>query len=321
MPVTTSGAIRPLRRHLVRRVPRRADLEARTPMVLTERDREILHAIHIHGFLTTDLIGLAFFPPAPGGRSTPSSRCYERVDQLFRWDFVERVELPVARTAGGRRPYLYALGQRGLPVVSPLLAPGEPPAQRRRLDRLVELFVDHELTVARLWANLAALLRSRGIRWSWESERQIRRHRMRVQDTASRWKLAVLPDGYFRVDYPDSDVQCGLVEVDMGTLTLARFRRKVRAIEIAREAGVFGWRWGHDDVDVAVVTHSAARLRNLQAAARAEVPEWRQRQYLFATLDALEPARFGGRHWLPLEEDAQPERLLYDAAYPDEGAT
>jgi hypothetical protein len=38
--------------------------------------------------------------------------------------------------------------------------------------------------------------------------------------------LPFLPDAYFEVTYPNGDVQCALVEVDTGTLTLRRFARK-----------------------------------------------------------------------------------------------
>ena len=44
-----------------------------------------------------------------------------------------------------------------------------------------------------------------------------------------RYWLPVVPDGYFEVAYPNGNVQAALVEIDMGTLTLRRFRCKVQA--------------------------------------------------------------------------------------------
>jgi DNA-binding MarR family transcriptional regulator len=143
----TQAIAHPLRRHMVRRIPTRDDLARRTPIVLTQRDKQILKAIHTHGFLTTALIELVFFPPPPAGRTSTCTRMYTRLDRLWRWGYVDRIELPVARVLGGRRPYLYALGERGVPVVTALLPPGAPPVHRRRLDRMVDVFVDHELLI------------------------------------------------------------------------------------------------------------------------------------------------------------------------------
>jgi hypothetical protein len=92
-------------------------------VVLTERDRQLLVAVHQHGFLTTDLVELAFFPPSNGSRSSASSKAYERVRDLWLWGYLERVELPVARVLGGRRPFLYSLGLQGVPTSRHALAP------------------------------------------------------------------------------------------------------------------------------------------------------------------------------------------------------
>jgi hypothetical protein len=313
--ILTDKAIQPLRRHLVRLRPTGADLARRHPIVLTPRDKEILAAVHMHGFLTTQLVELAFFPPPPRGRVSACTRAYARLDGLWRWEYLERLERPVSRHLGGRLPYLYALGRRGVPVVSTMLPADARPVQLRRLDRKVELFVDHQLTVATLWANLRAVLGRSGLRWTWVPEPELRRRRLHVRPPDSRWKLPVLPDGCFRVDYPDGAVQCCLVEVDLGTLTLARFRKKLRAFELARSTNLFRWLWDEDDFEVAVLTHSAGRLRSLQQAAREEVPpEW-WGHYLFATVDALPAADVAGAHWFSLEPEAEPERLLYDDAY------
>jgi len=53
------------------------------PIVITERDCQVLLAVHLHGLLTTDLIELAFFPPRNGSRSWSSSKAYERLRDLW----------------------------------------------------------------------------------------------------------------------------------------------------------------------------------------------------------------------------------------------
>jgi hypothetical protein len=299
---------------LFRTSPTKAQLVKRTPIVLTDRDEDILTAIHTHGFLTTELIELAFFPGPERGRRSPSSRAYARLQQLWRWGYVERVELPVARSAGGRRPYLYALGRRGEPVVAGRLGEGVAPARRRRLDRLSGLFVDHDLQIAAFWANLVALLRPmRATLGRWLPERDLRARTMRVQDPRTgRW-LPVLPDAAYEVVYADGFVQGCLLEVDMGTLTLRRFRRKLRAFELSLAQGLVVQDW-EDDFEVVVLTHSRGRLQELWRAAREEVAPERWGDYSFGTFDLLAPRWFGEAEWVTANNDLVP--LLYDDAPP-----
>jgi hypothetical protein len=191
----SSPHIQELRGHYVRRRPSEPDRASRTPIVLTERDRRILAAVHVQGFLTTELVELAFFPPSGNTRSSPSSRAYERLRELWLWHYLERVELPVARVLGGRRPFLYTLGQPGVPLVEQRIGTTTLPVQPRRLDRLDHVFVDHDLQATAFWVNLAAQLRTftpRVRRWTWLGERELRARRMRVREPRARF-LAALP--------------------------------------------------------------------------------------------------------------------------------
>jgi hypothetical protein len=295
-------------------LPTNAQLATRTPIVLTDRDGDILTAIHTHGFLTTELIELASFPGPEHGRRSPSSRAYARLGQLWSWGYVERVELPLARSGGGRRPYLYALGRRGEPLVARRLGEGVAPARRRRLDRLSGLFVDHDLRIAAFWTHLVALLRPMRARLGrWLPERDLRARTMRVQDPQTdRW-LPVLPDAAFEVTYADGFVQGCLLEVDMGTLTLRRFRRKLRAFELSLAQGLAALDW-EDDFEVVVLTHARGRLQELWRAAREEVASERWGDYAFGTFDLLEPQWFGEAEWVTASNELVP--LLYDDEFP-----
>src|SRR5579859_4766282 len=157
----SSAHVQELRGHYVRRLPTAEVISTRSLIVLSDRDRELLVAVHQHGFLTTDLVELALFPPRCGPRSSASSKAYERLRELWLWGYLERVELPIARVLGGRRPFLYALGRAGVPYVETRLGSWTLPVQPRRLDRLDHVFVDHDLKAAALWANLRAQLRER----------------------------------------------------------------------------------------------------------------------------------------------------------------
>jgi hypothetical protein len=197
----SAASIQELRGHYVRRLPTPAEISTRSPIVLTARDIELLVAVHQHGFLTTDLIELALFPPHDGSRSWASSRAYERVRELWLWGYLERVELPVARVLGGRRPFLYALGRPGVPYVETRIGTAALPVQPRRLDRLDHVFVDHDLQAGALWANLRAQLRQRrGCRLLWVGERELRARRMRVR--LGEFWAPFLPDAYFEVRTP-----------------------------------------------------------------------------------------------------------------------
>src|SRR5919202_122136 len=166
----SSPSVQELRGHYVRRLPSAEEISTRQPIVLTERDQQILVAVHRHGFMTTDLVELAFYPPRDGSRSSASSKAYERLRELWLWGYLERIELPVARVLGGRRPFLYALGQQAVPVVRQRVGTTTLPVQPRRLDRLDHVFIDHDLKAAALWANLRAeMRRRRGCKWLWDS--------------------------------------------------------------------------------------------------------------------------------------------------------
>jgi Replication-relaxation len=303
---STSAGVRrgqALRGHLVRRLPTRTELSARTTIALTERDRLVLAAVHSHGFLTTERIELAFFPAVQGTRASPSSQAYDRLRQLWLWEYLERVELPVARVLGGRRPFLYALGRQGASVVQACLPDDRPAVRPRRLDRLDRMFVEHDLRAAALWANLRAWQRTQAARSVRSivrtAERSLRARRLRVRDPdrPHRW-LPVLPDAAFEVRYADGGIQHVLVEIDMGTLSLERFRRKLRAFEACVEDGVFARHFQRPDFEVAILVPSRPRLVHLWRATRHEVSHDGAGAYLFATFDVLQPSRFPRAEWV-----------------------
>ena len=289
-----------LRRHIVRCSPTQHELADRTPLVLTTRDHQLLAAVFSHGLLDMQTIELAFFPPGPNGRTSSCSAGYDRVRQLWLWGFLDRVELPVAPRLGGRRPYLYALGWRGISAVAASNGNGTRVVQRRRLDRMDDLFVDHDLKAALFWANLMDLLRDSQVTdWTWTSERDIRAEKRRVYDPESEKKLRVLPDAEFKIRYPGGRLQWGLVEIDLGTLTLARFRQKMRAFDLfARDIR----NGSGEDADavfhVFVVTHSEARREQLRQATYREIEHGRYADFFFDTFDVLDPEEFDEGNWL-----------------------
>jgi Replication-relaxation len=119
------------------------------------------------------------------------------------------------------------------------------------------MFIEHDLITTRFWANLKAVMdRNQQVDWRWIPERDFRALRARVKDPKGRFWLPFLPDAMFDARYPDDTHQCSILEVDMGTLTLSRFRRKVRGFEAYLDDGAFEQRFDHDNPDVLVLTQS-----------------------------------------------------------------
>jgi hypothetical protein len=293
-----------------------------------------------HGVLTADLLELAFLRGWTPEREGPSTSCYVRLRRLWLWGYLDRLERPAARAAGGSRPALWALGRRGASTLASrnLGRDGSLPG-RLRLDRLRGRALGHDLVAAACWAHLRVLLRTAPISgWRWVAERELRALGLAVSDPRTGWRLPFLPDGYAEIRYaprpgqdrraatgqrsggnpglaaagaPGGAVQCVVVEVDMGTLPLARFRRKARAFELALRQGVFARAFRQPEFEVLVLARDVTRLERLRDAARREVAQERWPWWSFGTLGVLEPARFGRYAWLTLEGTRTP--LQYDS--------
>lgn len=285
---------RPLNASLVVRRPTPAELAHRRPLTLTHRDQAILTITHVFGFLTTDLIELAYFPPDHPHRAAPSTCAYDRLRQLWLWGYLERVELPQARSVGGRLPYLYSLGRQGVPIIQEQVSE---PVHARRIDRLDALFVDHNLKAAALWANLHRLGCDQPVRQiarvsAW-GERQLRAWRLASLTTyphRRRWPF--LPDGMLKLQYRDGRTQLIAVEIDAGTLTTTRFRRKIECFERYVSVGGIRQTFGAEHLDVWILAPTATRLQHLLKVIGQVVSTGRRDAYFLTTFATLDPPRF-----------------------------
>jgi hypothetical protein len=319
MPKTRAGP-QPLRGGMVRWLPSTDELAQRAPVELTDRDDAILRAAALHGALSTEQIELAFFPAPAAGRASPCTRLYDRLRLLWLWSYLERVERPVSRALGGRRSFLYLLGRAAPPALASR-QPDAPAVACRRLDRLDPTFLEHDLKAATLWANIERVRRqgAAGVRpfrrLRWVPERELRARKARVRDPLTGRAIPWLPDGLFAVRYADNALQVALVEVDMGTVSLSRFRRKLRAFEAYRDEGLLLRHWGYDEAEVLVLAHSPRRLHSLWGAAREAVAEGWWGSYFFATFDALDPTGFVRARWRCLDQDPEDSENDYKALY------
>lgn len=289
--------------HLRRRVPTATDLVRRLPLAITERDTAMLTGIALHGYLTVELVQVAFFPATDHRLTTQCTHAHERLRQLWLWGYLDRIEVPVPRGFAGRKPGLYSLTSFGLRYVRQQPASTEVRPFRPRTDRRNPLFVPHDLEVAALWANLQPLRASGQITGCrWVPERLLRGRKLRVQEGETGKWLPVVPDAYVELTYPDGAVQCCMVEIDRGTHTLDAFVRKMRAFEAYWAAGRFTRHWQRPAFEVLVLTQTEERLKNLWAASRAVIPPDAWSWYSFTTFSCLRPGAFSGPVWRTLED-------------------
>ena len=294
------------------RRPTATELARRVQFAITDRDQDMLAGVATHGFLTVELLSLAFYPLQAGPLAV-SARAYWRIRQLWLWGFLERVELPVPRGFKGSKPSLYMLGSQGRPFADRRLEPGVS-AIVRRVERLNAASVPHNLVTAALWANLmAALHGTNGTVSRWIPERVLRGKKIVLRDPDNNYRLSVLPDAYFVLSYDaGADVQPCFLEVDMGTLTRERFRRKLRAFQFYEAWGLFKQHWQQEEMHVLVIVPSTARRDELFAVARETLHTTWWQWFAFLTVDALDPERFDREPWLWLDGDCS--RLLLTPA-------
>ena len=286
---------------LVRRLPTEHELAHRTSCSLTSRDLAILTAAGVQSLLTAELVGLAFFPPDQADPRYASSRVYARLQRCWLWGYLDRYVLPAPRGTVGGVPDLFALGREGVRLVTRRVRPAVPPAETRPEDLDVR-FVQHELTVAAVWAHMQALVRTGRLRaCRWTPERVWRAANVYVPDPLGSGPLRVLPDGSAELEDAGGTVRCCAVEIDRGTLSPERFARKLRAWE-----GYVGAQparaHGRAEASFVVLCETRDDLNERWKAARQTVPEASWRRYLFGTTNLLAPGRFDAdQAWLSLD--------------------
>lgn len=260
---------------------RRRDRRAETPkrMQLTERDIAIVEGVHRFRVLRQDQIQQLYFGPRN------KSGAQRRLERLYDHGFLERRFLPVMV---GRSPTLYVLDRRGAELLR----------AERGYDKLVWYgsskqlrtdFLEHTLAINDVLVAVTLACRQLGYEletWHTESQLKARIDRVTVYTASGRREsVPVVPDSFFTViahgrRYPF------FLELDRGTMTLARFKIKVQGYTAYYRSGAYQERYGLRSMRVLTVTLGEERLAHLKAATEgAGGREW----FWFALLGELRP--------------------------------
>lgn len=239
------------------RVPRNRRVEEYQRMVLTERDREIVAAVYENRFLRRDQIERLFF--------TTTAACNARLVKLYQHRLLDRLYLPVEI---GSSQAVYALDKGGAELLAGKLhVPPSSLGWRRKHNRVEFFFLEHTVGVAELNVAMQVALQKRSDVKLLFFKREGFLQRERVQDPDD-WEetLPVAPDAFFGLEQPQGR-SFFFVEVDMGTESLKRIRRKLAAYQEYWRSGAYQERYGFRNFRVLVIAEGADRLANLVSTA------------------------------------------------------
>lgn len=282
------------------------------PMQLTNRDLSLLAHVARHRCLSS-----AHLAALDGGSPQNVLRAL-RV--LFDHAYLDR---PAAQLVSipteGPRPFVYALGKKGAQALRDFGYQID-----ARLDwteknkRAGAKFIAHTLEIADFMVGLELACRAHGeiklireeeiiaaapertrlarepLRWEAESVEQGRREL---------W--SVVPDGAFGLSFPDGTAAYFLLELDRGTIPIARNGTDHRSIRRKLKTYYDGWRaqrhveqFGIKQMRVLTVTSSQERVHNMVSAVRSITDGRGSNFFLFGDREALQVASPLDARWI-----------------------
>jgi DNA-binding Lrp family transcriptional regulator len=254
------------------RLPRFKRAPAVDPMQLTERDRDIIRLVHRHRFLRSSQI-VALEGGSP-------QQLLRRLKLLYHNGYLERPRAQIQYyERGGSRSIAYGLGNKGGALLKQELGLAVHPDSWDEKNHIIgRIYLEHALLVADVMVAIELACRKHGgIQLLYEdelalpSDRQPFQWRVKIQNG---WKLGVIPDRVFALEYTDQNGQSQRVhfflEADRGTMPVTRrtlsqtsFARKLLAYEATWTQNLPRTRFGFHRFRVLTVTASAARVTSL----------------------------------------------------------
>jgi len=273
---------------------------------LTQRDQEILLALHKYRFLTTDHL-----QSLTGSQSRWALNA--RLRLLYDHKYIDRPKAQYAIFAyADKRPIVYALGNEGASILSIRYGLKMPRnvywTEKNR--RVREKHIEHTLGISEFMVSIEIMCReTNGVEFidpeaiiarSPAATRRARyplRWKTQVRHNGKHIDVAVVPDFVFGIRLMDDNRQTRekyfFVEVDRGTMPITRaditqtsFKRKVLSYADTFESGLAKTRFGINGFQVLTVTTSNERIKAIQAVIN-DLPEksFSAGTFLFKTKD------------------------------------
>lgn len=269
---------------VIQRAPRYARAKTPPPMRLTERDQQILEAVHVFdGVMSFSQVQRLFF--------TGKSQAEHRLRLLYEHGYLNRPNLAQRR----RLPEMvYWLDRLGAEVVASRYSMPVREFVWRQAPRWSQ--VEHDLAVNDFRLDMEVACHQAGTveLETWIPESEFWAHPDRVEYSVQGQKQArrVRPDGYFILRTAEHRLRF-LLEIDRSTEDNPRFlREKLLPGRAYIRSEAYAERFGHNSGRWLVVTTGLRRMHNLlQQASRAKV---------------------GGLFYFTTFEQAQVESLLFD---------
>lgn len=269
-----------------------------TPMHLTERDKQVIEAVHLYRVLRQDQIQVLFF-----GAQKAAQR---RLIRLYHHGFLERLFLPVV---AGRSPTFYVLDRRGAELLRSEFGYDDLHWYNSSKDLKTD-FLEHTIAINDFRIAVTRAAQQSGYRvlvWKSESDLKASYDRVTVRIPSGRaHNYPIVPDSYFALETPLGRAHF-FIEVDRGTETTERFKGKIRAYTAYYETGGYEKRFQTKSLRVLTIAIGEKRLLNLKKATE-DVNG--RRRYWFALASELKPDTvFSAPVWRVAGE-SQPRRLI-----------
>jgi hypothetical protein len=254
-----------------------------TPMRLTERDIDVVEAVNRYRVLKQEQIQSLYF----GSQATAKFR----LAKLYDHGYLERKFLPVM-LGEGRSPTLYVLDKKGADLLRVERGYDELMWYSSSKDLKTE-FLEHTIAINEVMVAVTLAARQEGFileKWAGENDLKADYDYVTIRTASGkRERVPVLPDSYFSL-IAHNRRHHFFLELDRGTMTLDRFKTKVRAYMAYHESGGYEKRYGTKSLRVLTVIAAKSsgekRIKNLKMASEQVGGKHR---FWFATANLLIP--------------------------------
>lgn len=211
-----------------KRLPKyqRVSLKDAPPMILQERDLEIIKAVWEYRFLTTDHIRAM----VPGTRR----KIYERLRKLYHRRYLNRLFFTPALYTGGSQKAIYALDKRGADIlVEEAGIPREAVKWSATSMEFKERYLRHALMISNFRVILAcALAEVPDVELFFWKQGNDLKEIIYAKEGGKRVRYSVVPDAFFGIhdhrQAPGRQDAYFFLECDRSTMTNDRYLKKMR---------------------------------------------------------------------------------------------